>query len=148
MLVKLFECPSSQYRFKIFRLDRNTNGKEVSLLPKVGRDSLHIRLSLFRLRRLFMKKKPHWSLLLVFRLSKNENTIEHLPSWAHEKSTRSYHIELTSIPSSWSLNYEEGPKGVSWCHHIWYHIMEASPHWVAFVQIILQWVFLRSPGYH
>ena len=41
--------------------------------------------------RLPIIKIPHWSLLRAFRISKIENTIEHLPSRARQKSTRSYH---------------------------------------------------------
>ena len=38
-----------------------------------------------------MKKSPHWSLLHAFKLSKIESNIEHLLSWAHQKSMRLYH---------------------------------------------------------
>ena len=83
MLVKLFEWSSSQYRFNLFRPDWTTNGKEFFLPQKDGRALPHTLLSLFRLGRLHTKKRPHWSLVPIFRLSKNENTIDHLLSRAH-----------------------------------------------------------------
>ena len=75
-----------------------------------------------------MKKIPYWSLLCAFRLSKIESTIEHLPSWAHQKSTRSYH---NGVPR----------------HHPIENSLAESPHWVTFVQITLQHVFLGSHQY-
>ena len=114
MLVKVPEWPSSQYRFNLFWPDWTTNGKEVSHPPKDGRALLCILLSFFEHRRLPMKKSPQWSLLHAFRLSKIESTIEHLPSRAHQKSTRSYH------------------NGVS-RHHPTDNSLEAFPHWVSFV---------------
>ena len=75
-----------------------------------------------------MKNIPHWSLLQAFRLSKIESTIEHLPSQARQKSTRSYH---NGVPR----------------HHPTENSLVASPHWVAFVQSTLQCVFLGSHHY-
>ena len=85
-------------------------------------------LSIFGHKRLSMKKSPHWSLLHAFRLSKIESTIKHLLSWARQKSMRSYH---NGVPR----------------HHPTENSLEASPHWVAFVQSNLQCVFLGSHQY-
>ena len=65
-----------------------------------------------------MKNVPHWSLLCAFRLSKIESTIEHLPSWARQKSMRSYH---NGVPR----------------HHPIENSLETFPLWVAFVQSTL-----------
>ena len=91
MLVKIFESPSSQYRFNLSHPDWTTNSKEFSHPLMDGRALLCILLSFFGHRRLPTKKIPHWNLLHAFRLSKIESTIDHLPSRAHQKSTRSYH---------------------------------------------------------
>ena len=123
ILIKLFEWPSSQYRFNLFQPDWTTNGKEVSHPLLDGRALLCILLSLFRHRRLPMKKIPHSSILHALRLSKIESTIEHLPSWARKKSTRSYH---NGVPR----------------HHPTENSLVAFPLWVTFVQSTLQCVFL------
>ena len=83
MLVKVSEWSSSQYRFNLFQPYWTINGKYVSYPPKKGgRALMCTNLSLFRNMRLSMKKRPHWSLLPIFRLSKIENTIKHLLSRA------------------------------------------------------------------
>ena len=75
-----------------------------------------------------MKKRPHWSLLHAFKLSKIESTIEHLPYRAHQKSMRLYHNGVTRhLPTVNSL--------------------AAFPHWVAFVHSTMQCVFLGSHQY-
>ena len=79
-------------------------------------------------KRLSTKKIPHWSLLHAFRLSKIEITIEHLLSWARQKSTRSYHNSVSR-------------------HHPTDNSLAAFPLWVTFVQSTLQCVFLVSHQY-
>ena len=82
MLIKLSEWLSNQYRFNLFQPGWTTNDKEVSHPLKDGRALLCILLTFFRHRRLSMKKRPHWSLLHSFRVSKIESTIENLLTWA------------------------------------------------------------------
>ena len=87
-------------------------------------------LSFFGLRRLLYEKETHWSLLLVLRFSKHENTIKNSLSWARQKSMRQYHIEHTSIPSWCSLNYEEiSNDAFRWTHilHIVFHYGSFPP---------------------
>ena len=128
MLVKLFEWSSSQYRFNLFQPDWTTNSKEVSHPLQDGRTLLCILLSFFGRRILPTKKRPHWSLLHAFILSKIESTIEHLLFQARQKSTRSHH------------------NGVS-RHHPIDNSSARFPLWVTFVQSILQCVFLGSHKY-
>ena len=81
-----------------------------SLIPyRMGELSYVYFYPFFGHKRLPMKKSPQWSILRAFRLYKIESTIEHLPSWARQKSTRSYH---NGVPR----------------HHPTEYSLETSPH--------------------
>ena len=99
MLVKVSEWSSSQYRFNLFWPDWTTNGKEVSHPLQDGRALLCILIYFFGHMRLPTIKSPHWSLLRAFRLSKIENTIEHLLSRLSKNPW-----DRTLLGPCWDLN--------------------------------------------